>query len=101
MEIETINKQIIEIIDKIDARYQSKHDIDLTLIHLTEEFGEIARERYNEKMGRDKLNKQNLEEEIADCFMLLVKLADNYNINLEKAIINKIDKLKIRHQLEK
>jgi NTP pyrophosphatase (non-canonical NTP hydrolase) len=99
MEIDEMQKQIVELINKIDEKYENRHDIDITLIHLIEEFGEIARERYNEKMGRDKLNKQNLEEEIADCFMLLTKLADNYDIDLKKAIDNKIGKLKQRHKL--
>ena len=95
-----MQRQIIELIDKIDKKYKNKHDIDITLIHLMEEFGEIARERYNEKMGRDKINMDNLEEEIADCIMLLTKLADNYKINLKKAIIKKISKLNQRHNLK-
>jgi len=41
-----------------------------------------------------------LGEEIADCVILLTKLAVIYNIDIEDAIKNKIEKLKIRHNLK-
>jgi len=72
------------------------HNAETTFIHLVEELGEIARQLTNEKIGRDKLNKEKLSEEIADCMIFLSKLSDNYNLDLEKAIENKIKKLKER-----
>ncbi len=96
MEIKEIQKQSREIIDKIDSKYGKKHDVETTFIHLIEEIGEISRQLYNSKIGRDKLDKENMSEEIADCIILLSKLADSYNIDLEKAITNKIRQLNER-----
>tara|TARA_Y100000310_G_scaffold342598_1_gene446482 strand:+ start:3087 stop:3386 length:300 start_codon:yes stop_codon:yes gene_type:complete len=96
MDIKELQKESVEIVEKSDIKYGKKHDTDTTIIHLTEEIGEVAREIFNEKIGRDKLNRENMGEEIADCIILLNKLADNFNIDVEKAIENKINKLKQR-----
>lgn len=101
MEIKEMQKKSSELIDKIDARHpDKKHNAETTFIHLVEELGEIARQLFNEKIGRDKLNKENLSEEIADCVLLLAKLSDNYNINLEVSINKKLQKLKERFKLK-
>lgn len=99
MEIGEFQKEAIELIKQIDDKHSGRHDIDTTIIHLTEELGEIARQIYNQKIGRDKLDKINLSEEIADCMLLLTQLAHNFDINIEEAIKSKIDILKSRHKL--
>ena len=89
-----------EIIDKIDEKMKGIHDNDTTIIHLMEELGEISRQLYNQKIGRDKLDKNNLAEEIADVSMLLNKLATLNDIDIEKAINDKLKLLKERHNIQ-
>ena len=99
MNLTEFQKEAVKIVDDIDTKYKGTHDNDTTIVHLIEELGEIAREIYNEKMGRDKIDIENLKEEFADVYLLLAKLADNFSINLEEAIKKKIDILKKRHNL--
>ncbi len=100
MELKEFQKRAVKIVDDIDSKQKGKHDIDTTLAHLVEEFGEIAREIYNEKIGRDKTNLENLKGEFADVYILLAKLASNFDIDLEEAINGKIEILKKRHNLD-
>jgi NTP pyrophosphatase (non-canonical NTP hydrolase) len=105
MEIKEFQTQISKLIDEIDTKLRNngrkdKHDSDTTMIHLLEEMGEISRQLYNLRTGRDKLNKENLAEEIADVTMLLNKLADVHNIDIEKALNDKINILKKRHNIK-
>lgn len=100
MDMQEAQKRMNEIIDKIDTKMTGKHDSDTTIIHLVEELGEISRQLYNQKIGRDRLDKNNMGEEIADVTMLLNKLATLHNINIETAINDKIKKLKQRHNLQ-
>ena len=99
MEINELQKKSAEIISKIDEKLNTKHTDENTIIHLTEELGEIARQINNKNIRHIEQDKENLAEEIADVIILTNKLADNYNINVEKAIENKLNKLKIRHNL--
>jgi len=89
-----------KIIDDIDKRMKGIHDTDTTIIHLSEEFEEISRQIYNQKIGRDNLDRKNMAEEIADVMMLLNKLATLHDIDVEKALIEKMDVLRKRHNLK-
>ena len=89
-----------EIIDEIDKKMKGVHDSETTIIHLMEELGEISRQIYNQKIGRDNLDRENLAEEIADVSMLLNKLATLHEIDVEKAINDKIKVLKERHNIK-
>jgi len=97
--ITEFQKKAVKVINEIDSKYKRVHDNDTTLTHLIKEFEEIAREIYNGKIGRGKIDIKNLKEEFADVYMLLAKLADNFSINLEEAINQKINVLKKRHNL--
>jgi len=96
MDLKDFQKQSGELIEKIDAKHSGIHDADTTIIHILEELGEIARQLYNQKIGRDKLDKENLAEEISDCMILLSQLARNFDIDIEKSVENKLQKLKER-----
>ena len=95
-----IQKKSNEIVDRIDLKMKGIHDSETTVIHLMEELGEISRQIYNQKIGRDNLDKENLAEELADVSMLLNNLATLHGIDIETAINNKIDILKKRHNLD-
>lgn len=62
-------------------------------ILLNEEIGEIARElKKTWSPNYSKFNKENLQEEIADSFVLLSAIASEFDINVEKAIEEKFFK---------
>ena len=65
------------------------------LIHMTEELGEIARnilkmKNYGGQHTSD--GGDNMKEELADLFYLLLKLANETNIDLTKAFEEKMEK---------
>lgn len=99
MEIKEYQEKIRELIRNIDSKTGANHDSNLTIIHVMEEFGEVARQVFNEKSRRDKLNKENLSEEISDTIMLLVQLATTYGIDIEKAMAGKYDELRKRYNV--
>jgi len=102
MEIKEYQKTIKKLLEDIDSEHPDKthKNVETTFYHLIEELGEISRQLFNEKIGRDKLDKENLAEEIADCVMLLSQLATNFNIDLEEASKKKILKLKERFNID-
>jgi len=99
MDIKELQKNCVEIVNKIDKKLKIKHNDEITVMHLTEELGELVKQIMNPKLNRDKLNKDNLKEEIADVILLISKLSDNYGIDIEDAVQNKIKELKTRHNL--
>lgn len=100
MEINMIQKQCAEIIKSIDSKKGIIHDDELSIVHITEELGEISRQILNPVLNRDKKDINNLAEELADVVFFISKIADNNNINLEKSIINKMQNLKSRFDLK-
>lgn len=100
MEIKELQKQAEEIVNKIDNKLEFTHDNKNTILHLTEELGEISRQILNPELKRQKADIGNLKEEIADVILLLCKLANNNNIDIEESVKNKIEKLKQRHNLK-
>jgi len=99
MNIKELQDKSNEIIEIIDKKLNVNHDQDKTIIHLLEELGEIARQINNKNIRNKEQDKKNLEEEIADVLMLTIRLASIYEIDVEKAVINKMEKLKQRHNL--
>lgn len=99
MEIKELQTKSDEIINLIDKKLGVEHNINNTIIHIIEELGELASQINNKNIRNIEQDKENLEEEIADVLILIMRLANNYNINAEKAIIDKFNKLKQRHNL--
>jgi len=64
-----------------------------------EEIGELAREINSSRLRKKQIDKNNLEGEFADVFILLAFLADRHNIDFEKAVENKIKIFKERRYL--
>jgi len=100
MELKNIQKQCYDMVKEVDKKCNCNHDIDTTFIHLIEEVGEVARLIIDEKIDRDKLDKNHLGEEFADIFFFLSRLANHYDIDLEKAIKQKLNKLKDRFEVK-
>jgi NTP pyrophosphatase (non-canonical NTP hydrolase) len=100
MEAKELQKLAVEIVDKIDIKFNLKRDAQLNLSQLIEELGELAKVVNLEKLRNKKPEKKNLEDEFADVVLQLAKLADLFDIDLEKATLDKIETLKKRHDLE-
>ncbi len=74
-----------------------------TLVHALEEMGEIARlvlalEGYKE--GDEDESRTALAEELADCMTFLFKLAYQYDIDVEKALVGNQKKASDRYSVE-
>jgi len=100
MTLEEYKKLASEIVDKIDKKFSIKRDVQLTISQLVEELGELVKVANSQRLRGKKPKKKELEDEFADVFIQLGKLADTFNVDLEKAILDKIKLLKKRHNLE-
>jgi len=106
MEIKEINEFVDEEIDMLKEYYKLKNDEELTLavtIKIGEELGELCNEVLAHKgyQRRDKLAKldiEEIEEEIADVVFTTFILARRFNIDIEKAMENKMIKIRGRRQ---
>lgn len=99
MDTKEFQKLSSEIVQKIDKRYNIDRDVQLNLSQLLEELGELARVVNLKKLRNKNPEKKDLEDEFADVFLQLATLADNLNVDLEKAVLDKIKILKKRNDL--
>lgn len=94
MELKEIEKKAIETVKERLNKKEIEPNIDLTMTHLMEEIGEIAQQINNKKLKRKEQDLNNLGEEISDSIILLMYLAHQHDINLEHALLNKIEEIK-------
>lgn len=84
-----------QLVDEWIKKYGVRYFNELTnMTILTEEVGEMARvmaRKYGEQSFK-KGEKDNLEEEIADVFWVLICIANQTGINLTKALEKSIEK---------
>jgi len=90
----------VKIVKDLDKKYNMNHDKDATMHHLCEELGEIAREIFNDKTGRAKIDLENLKGEFVDVMVLISYLAQLYGIKLDDALQYKLNNFKKRFNLE-
>lgn len=96
MEIKIYQKEIDKWIKKYGVRY---FDVKTNTILLMEELGEFSRlvaRVYGEQSFKSKIDeqkaKENLREEIADIYFVLTCLANQLDVDLEKAILENLEK---------
>lgn len=99
MKLNEFQKVSTETIEKIDRKMNRDHDVDLTIVHLIEELGEIARIIYNDKTKRAPVAKDAIGGEFADSMMLLAHLASKFDVDLEYSAEKKMEELKKRFDL--
>lgn len=90
MEIKKLQEKSVEAVKQRLSINQIPLNDELLTIHLMEEAGELAQQIMNKKLKRREIDLQNLGEEISDCMILLMNLAKIHNIDLEKAVLDKI-----------
>ena len=100
MEIKEFQEKTEEVINNIDKKLGCEHNPNNSFFHLSEEFGELARELNKPNIRGEEINKKGLGNEIADVLFFISRIATLNNLNLEKVIDNKINELRERHSLE-
>ena len=100
METKELQKKAAEAVDAVDKKFNLKRDAQLNLSQLMEELGELAREVNLPVLRNRKPSKENLEDEFGDVLLQLSKLADLTGVDLEQAVLSKIEILKKRHDLK-
>lgn len=72
-----------------------------TALHIVEELGEVMREvlRLEAYKTPDEAARERLEGEIADVLMLLMKLANQYGVNVERGVVAKLEANEARFPL--
>ena len=99
MEIKKLQEKTDEIINKMDAKTNCKHDINNTIIHLIEEIGELAKELNKPNIRNKPIDREELGNEIADVLFFITRIANLNEIDLEASINNKIKKLNEKYDL--
>lgn len=92
MKISEAQKTVDEWIKTYGVRYFN--ELTNTAI-LMEEVGEVARimsRRYGEQSEKEKDKKVKLDDELADVLFVLICLANQTNIDLEKALRKNLEK---------
>ena len=96
MEIKDAQKEVDKWINTVGVRYFN----ELTnMAVLTEEVGEMARiiaRRYGEQSEKESDKNKDLGDEMADVLFVLICLANQTNVDLEKAFKNNMIKKNIR-----
>ena len=100
MEIKEYQKLATKIVNDIDKKYNIDRDAQLNVSQLVEEIGELAKVANLERLRGKIPEKKDLEDEFADVLIQLAKLADMFDVNMEKAVLDKIEILKQRHGLD-
>lgn len=107
-----INKNFQKILTKIkkfrdDRNWMQFHnpkDLSLALSIETSELLELFLWKNKlevEKFAKDKKNKEEISDELADIFNFAIELADNLGIDIEKAQAKKMEKNAKKYPIEK
>lgn len=89
-------KDAQKLVDDWIKTYGVRYFNELTnMAQLTEEVGEVARiisRRYGEQSEKESDKNKDLGDELADVLWVLICLANQTGIDLEKALIKNLDK---------
>lgn len=99
MEIKELQQKADVIIEEIDKKFKCEHNLNNSFMHLIEELGEMTREINKPNIRNENIDKEKLGDEMSDVLLLIAKIANINNINLEESINRKITKLNKRHEL--
>jgi len=99
MEVKELQDKAKEIVEKIDTKFNVKHDNNNTIMHLMEEVGELTNNLNKPNIRNEKIDIENLKEELGDVILLTMQIASNNNIDIEEAVKSKIEILKKRHNI--
>lgn len=97
MEIKELQKKADEIVGKLDKKFNCEHNVNHTFMHLIEELGEMSKELNRPNIRNGEINKEELGDEISDVLLLICRIANLNEIDLEESFNRKVGKLNRRH----
>ena len=97
MEMTDFQKLCNKIVIDIDKKIGLERNPQLHFTQLMEEIGELAKDINLPRLRNKEIDRETLSGEFADVILLLLSLADSHGIDVEKAALTKIEKLKERH----
>jgi NTP pyrophosphatase (non-canonical NTP hydrolase) len=100
MEVKDFQKKSAEVVFKLDKKFSVNRTEQMALSQLLEELGELAKEVNRPALRNQQFNREALEDEFADTTLQLVALAEKLNIDIEKAVKNKIKTLAERNKID-
>jgi len=96
-----MQKLSFKLLEDINKKYNIKHNPDSIFLHLAEEVGEVARElSKKQKNWRDEFDKEKLGEELSDAISQILIIAQDNDIDMDKAYQNKLIKIKQRFDIK-
>ena len=99
-EIDDLQKAVIQFREKRD--WKQFHKIKDLLLGLNIEVSELQELFLWKKEAEIKeIKKERIEDEIADIFIFLSYICDEYEIDLEKVVREKIQKNELKYPVEK
>jgi NTP pyrophosphatase (non-canonical NTP hydrolase) len=93
MNIEEVSRKIYRFQKKRVTELGGELTPELVFLHLSEEFGEIARQLVNKNLSYRKYEESNLKEEITQAMLDLLVLSEVVNVNLSESIARKMDEM--------
>ncbi len=96
MKIEEIQKRVLEFEKKWENAKNVKFDAELTMLHLTEEVGELAQQLFYKEAKQERFNEERVKEELCDVVLVTLCLADKLKMNLPEELNKKIEQLNKR-----
>lgn len=104
-ELQEFTKEYNKKLEEKFGKYEDKEKLILSsTVKLTEELGELCDEvmAFNSRQRQEKLDQkkeENLPEEFADVVLAVFMLARDMDIDMDKALENKIQKIKGKYNL--
>jgi len=99
METKELQKNAVEMVDVLDKKFNVKRDAQLNFTQMAEEIGELAKDINKPRLRGVQPDMNNMRGEFADVFLQLSKQADIAGVDMEKAVLGKIEELKKRHNI--
>jgi len=96
-----IVKKTLEVVKKFEKVEQRKWGIEGNMIELSKQVGELAKnvmmlekyylaKRWQESKYKD-ASKEEIANELADILLIIIRIADLYGIDLEKAHLKELE----------
>jgi NTP pyrophosphatase (non-canonical NTP hydrolase) len=97
MEIRELQRKAVEIVDALDRKFKIERDVQLSFTQMMEEVGELAKDINRPRLRGAQPDRKNIEGEFADVFIQLSKLASMAGVDMESAVLDKMEEIKKRH----
>lgn len=110
MDFKEIQERITELNEKTRPKYhlytQKEKEILAKMVKLSEEVGELSNDilsvlRLQRRSKLDKFERKNIYEEFADVIIATVQLASVTGVDIERAVLEKLEKIDKKYTKDK